>query len=267
LLKAGLVSLAALAVLSLPAIGADCPDLVDGPLGTVTSVVDGDTILLDTGLVVRLVGMQAPKLALDRPGFSDWPLGEAAKAALSGLVLGHKVQLRYAGERRDRYGRTLAHMFLTDTGNGWVQQEMLARGLARVYSLADNRQCLTPLFAAESAARAKRLGIWAEPYYSLKQANRPQTLAESEGRYELVEGRVLLAEAAGGRIYLNFGRNWDVDFTAIIDRKARPLFDESGIDPLALNGALVRLRGWIEERDGPRMAITHPEQIEVLATR
>lgn len=267
MLKAGLVSLAALAALSLPAIGADCPDLVDGPMGTVTSVVDGDTVLLDTGLVVRLVGMQAPKLALGRPGHEDWPLGEAARTALSDMALGHKVQLRYGGERLDRYGRTLAQMFLSDDGDAWVQQAMLTSGFARVYSFADNRACLAPLLAAESGARAKRLGIWAEPYYSLKQANRPQTLAESEGRYELVEGRVLLAEAAGRNIYLNFGRNWNVDFTAVIDQKAQSLFADSGIDPLMLNGALVRLRGWIEDRDGPRMAVTHPEQIEVLATQ
>jgi endonuclease YncB( thermonuclease family) len=267
LLRAGLVCLAALAALSLPAMGADCPDLVTGPRGTITSVVDGDTVLLDNGLVVRLVGIQAPKLALDRPGFADWPLGAAAKAALAGFVLGHDVQLRYGGERRDRYGRTLAQLFLADSDDTWVQRAMLASGYARVYSLADNRQCLTPLFAAESAARANRLGIWAEPYYSLKQANRPQTLAESEGRYELVEGRVLLAEAAGRNIYLNFGRNWNVDFTAVIDQKAQSLFADSGIDPLMLNGALVRLRGWIEDRDGPRMAVTHPEQIEVLATQ
>jgi hypothetical protein len=36
---------------------------------------------------------------------------------------------------------------------------------------------------------------------------------------------------------------------------------------LALEGALVRIRGWVDDRDGPRIEITHPEQIEVLATR
>jgi len=265
LLKAGLVSLAALAVLSLPAMAQDCAGLVDGPKGTVTSIVDGDTVLLDTGLVVRLVGMQAPKLALGRPGLTDWPLGEAARTALADLVAGHRVVLRYGGARLDRYGRTLAHLFVADAGGLWIEEAMIASGMARVYSLADNRACLTPLFTAEARARANRLGIWAEPYYSEKQANRPQTLAGSEGRYELVEGRVLLAERAGGRIYLNFGRNWNEDFTAVIDGKAASLFARSDIDPLRLNGALVRLRGWIETLDGPRMAITHPEQIEVLA--
>ena len=32
-----------------------------------------------------------------------------------------------------------------------------------------------------------------------------------------------------------------------------------------LEGALVRIRGWVDDRDGPRIEVTHPEQIEVLA--
>ena len=131
MLKAGLVSLAALAALSLPAMGADCPDLVDGPMGTVASVVDGDTVLLDTGLVVRLVGMQAPKLALDRPGHEDWPLGEAARTALSDMALGHKVVLRYGGERLDRYGRTLARI---EIGGKDLGEVLIGEGLARKWA-------------------------------------------------------------------------------------------------------------------------------------
>ena len=37
--------------------------------GVVTQVVDGDTLVLDDGTEVRLVGIQAPKLALGRVGF------------------------------------------------------------------------------------------------------------------------------------------------------------------------------------------------------
>ena len=39
------------------------------------------------------------------------------------------------------------------------------------------------------------------------------------------------------------------------------------LDPVKLGGALVRVRGWIDDRDGPRVAVTHPEQIEVLAVQ
>lgn len=77
---------------------------------------------------------------------------------------------------------------------------------------------------------------------------------------------MLLADEADSRVYLNFGRYWKEDFTVVIERRALRLFAESGLDPLRLEGALLRVRGWMDDHDGPRIEVTHPEQIEVLAT-
>jgi len=243
-----------------------CEGLRDGPKGTVTQIVDGDTLLLDNGLVVRLVGIQAPHLALGREGEVDWPKGDAAKAELESIALNQPVLLRYGGEEKDRYGRLLAQVFTTGDGPVWVQQAMLGAGMARVYSFPDNRSCLPELFAAEIKARAGRLGIWADPYYTVRRADRPTEFSGLSGHYELVEGRVLAAEKAAGRVYLNFGRHFKEDFTAVIEARALRLFATEKLDPLKLSGALVRVRGWVDLRDGPRIEISHPEQIEVLAT-
>lgn len=235
--------------------------------GVVTQVTDGDTVVLDSGLVVRMIGTQAPKLPLGRDGFPTWPLAPEAKAALEALVLGRPVMLGYGGEEIDRYERALAQVFV-DVGADeqvWAQAHMLRSGLARVYSFPDNRQCLVQLYVAEAQARAERLGIWANPYYSVRAADRPAELLQSAGQYELVEGRVLLADRSGSRVYLNFGRHWKEDFTVVIEAAALKLFSEAGLDPLTLDGALVRVRGWVDDRDGPRIEVTHPEQIEVLA--
>ena len=48
----------------------------------VVEVIDGDTVVLEDGRQVRLVGIQAPKLALGRPGFRAWP---SARFACGGL--------------------------------------------------------------------------------------------------------------------------------------------------------------------------------------
>jgi endonuclease YncB( thermonuclease family) len=256
----------AMSLLTTP-MAAACEGLRDGPKGTVTQIVDGDTLLLDTGLVARLIGIQAPHLALGRDGFSDWPKGPESKQTLSDIALNHKALLRYGGEEKDRYGRALGQLFLTDGSDEvWVQQQMLAAGMARVYSFPDNRAYLPDLFAAETKARAAALGIWADPYYRVRRADRPADFAALSGHYELVEGRVLKAEKSGGRTYLNFGRYYKEDFTAVLDARAQRLFAGDKIDPLKLGGALVRVRGWVDLVDGPRIEITHPEQIEVLAT-
>lgn len=237
--------------------------------GVVATVTDGDTVVLDSGLVVRLIGTQAPKLPLGREGFPTWPLAPDAKSALERLVLNQPVQLGYGGEEVDRYERALAHLFVHEVAEEpvWAQLHMVRTGLARVYSFPDNRQCLDQLFAGEAQARAERLGIWADPYYSVRTADRPAELAKLAGNYELVEGRVLLADQSGSRVYLNFGRIWKEDFTVVIEAPALRLFEKDGLDPLTLDGALVRIRGWVDNRDGPRIEVTHPEQIEVLARR
>ena len=238
------------------------------PGGIVTAVTDGDTVILDDGRVVRMIGIQAPKLPLDRPDFQPWPLAPEARAALVALALDKPVRLGFGGESVDRYGRVLAHVFVDGPeGAVWAQQAMIELGLARVYSFPDNRACLDLLFAAEGRARLGRLGIWADPYYSTRAADQPGDLLARAGQYELVEGRVLLADKNGGRVYLNFGRFWKKDFTAVIEAPALRLFAKAGIDPLLLENALVRIRGWVDDRDGPRIDVTHPEQIEVLATR
>lgn len=268
LLKTSLVRLATLAALSsVPAAAMACAELRMAPGGVVTQVTDGDTVVLDSGVVVRMIGTQAPKLPLGREGFPTWPLAPQAKTALEEMVLNKPVRLGYGGEEVDRYDRALAHVFVQGAdGEIWAQQAMVAKGLARVYSFPDNRRCLDILFAAEGRARMAGLGIWRDPYYSVRAADQPDALLARSGHYELVEGRVMLADQGGGRVYLNFGRFWKEDFTAVIEAPALRLFKADGVDPLTLEGALVRVRGWVDDRDGPRIEVTHPEQIEVLAT-
>lgn len=253
------------AAFSPPALAQFCEALTPGPSGTVVSISDGDTFDLDTGLTVRLVGIQAPKLPLGRPNFEPWPLGDDARAKITDLALGETVSLYYGGESRDRHGRALAHVVVDgDDGPVWIQAEMLKAGLARVYSFPDNRACLAELYAAERIGRAERRGVWRDPFYAIRDATRPETVLDRLGQYELVEGRVLNADLTGGRAYLNFGRHWKEDFTIVIEGAGLRLFEREGFDILGLEDHLIRVRGWVDSRDGPRILVTHPEQIEIL---
>src|SRR5262245_858154 len=53
-------------------------ELAPGGEAEVSEIIDGDTLRLDDGREVRLVGTQAPKLPLGRPNFPTWPLAEEA---------------------------------------------------------------------------------------------------------------------------------------------------------------------------------------------
>jgi len=103
LFKSNLVHLAALAALNSVSVAAlACEQLRMEPGGTVTAVTDGDTVILDDGRVVRMIGTQAPKLPLDRPDFDTWPLAPEAKLALEALALNRPVRLGFGGESVDR---------------------------------------------------------------------------------------------------------------------------------------------------------------------
>ena len=242
-----------------PAAPAASAELVTGKSGRVSEIVDGDTLVLEDGTQVRLVGIQAPKLPLGRPGFEAWPLADAAKAALGNIALGARVTLSYGGLRIDRHGRALAHLH---DGNGlWLQGELLRRGLARVYSFRDNRALIAEMLALEAVARAARRGIWDHPFYAVRAAQPPELEID---RFTLVEGLVVAVAIVRKRAYLNFGADWKTDFTISIAPRDRRLFEREGIDLEALEGRVVRVRGWVESWNGPMIKVTHPEQIEVL---
>ncbi|WP_316978431.1 thermonuclease family protein [Shumkonia mesophila] len=233
-----------------------------GGSAAVIEVIDGDTLRLGDGRQVRLVGLQAPKLPLGRPGFVEWPLAETARQALAELTRGRTVRLAYGGARMDRYRRALAHLFVgADT---WVQGEMLSRGLARVYTFPDNRALAAEMYAREEVARRQGRGIWGHPFYRLRTA---ETVKRDEGTFQIVEAGVLRAARVRDRVFLNFAQDWRDDFTVTIDADILASFVAAGLDPLALEGTQIRVRGWIKTWNGPLIEATHPEQIEVLSGR
>lgn len=230
----------------------------------VVRVVDGDTVVLSDRREVRLVGIQAPKLALGRPGFKSWPLSEIAKRELEAIGLDRGASLYTATTAVDRHGRTLAHMVVdgTDgTPSVWAQQHMLENGLARVYTFADNRALAEPLLAFEAVAREARLGIWANDFYAVRNVN---NVGHDIDTFQLVEGLVMNAAKVGKRIYLNFGPVWRTDFTVLLSAGALKMFEQGGIDPLTWRGKWLRVRGWVKERNGPLIDVDHPERIEIV---
>ena len=240
---------------------AQMPDtLQNGGTARVVSVVDGDTVSLDDGRQVRLVGIQAPKLPLGRPGFAKWPLADEAKLALENLVLDHRVSLGYGGQKTDRHNRALAHLFTED--GTWVQGALLADGFARVYSFPDNRALVRDMLVRERMSRETDQGIWSHPYYGVLD---PDASARHLEQYALVEGRVMDVAVVRGRTFLNYGPDWQSDFTISIAARDWRRFEGAGISPDDYLGRRIRVRGWLKSRNGPMIDVTHPEQIEVLS--
>jgi micrococcal nuclease len=257
------------AIASFPLILAAAPAIACGlPAGekaTVAEVKDGETLLLTDGRVVRLINAKAPSAPLAARGDRPWPFVAESKQALSELASGAEVELRYGGTKTDRHDRALAQVYvMKDGASVWLQGELVARGLARVYSFPDNHACVSDLLAREAEARAKGIGLWNAWAYHVLDAGNVERLGRLTRSYQLVEGVVAQVGESGGRVYLNFDKDWRRDFTILVERKDGEAFKEAGLDPKALAGKKVRVRGWVEWRNGPMIHATHAEQIELL---
>jgi hypothetical protein len=198
-------------------------------------------------------------------GDHPWPLVEEAKTALAAMAQGAEVELRFDGRRSDRHGRKLAQVFAVK-GNErlWLQGELVARGLARVYSFPDNHACAGALLAREAEARAKRLGVWGNSAYRILEAEDLERLSRLTRSFQLVEGVVAAVGEGRSRLYLNFAKDWRSDFTVAVARKDGEALRAEGLDLTLLAGKRLRVRGWIEWRNGPMIEVTHLEQIELL---
>ena len=117
---------------------------------SVAAVLDGETL--------KLIGAKAPAAPLAWRGDDPWLFVEEAKEALEALPSAKAIELRFGGSRTDRHGYLLAQAFVvTGERRLWLQEELVARGLARVYSLPDNRACMSCLRARKRRGGSGRL--------------------------------------------------------------------------------------------------------------
>lgn len=232
--------------------------------GKVRAINDGRSFILDDGREIRLATIEVPLPPVSGEAGPRAEAGLAARAALESMLTGQTVELRQNGAGADRYGRTLALVYaIRDGARQSVAHEMLARGFARVSAHVGDRACADELLAQERAARRAKLGLWSEPYYVIVAADSGAELAAERGRFTVAEGKVLSVRDSTGTIYMNFGRRWTQALTVTISKRDERAFAAAGVEPRKLENRRVRVRGWVEERNGPRIEAVRPEQIEI----
>lgn len=235
-------------------------------LRAVVAVPDAETLTLDDGENVHLVGAMPPRSPDPADDAVAWPPAEDAARHLGALVLARSVALARVGTTRDRYGRITAHVFVQgpDGRAEWVQGAMLAAGHARAYALPGVTACLGALIATERPAREERRGLWAHAAYGVRDATDTRDLLARTGSFALVAGTVSRVKATAERVYLDFGADWRRDFTVSVPTavlRAHPDW-AAGLSEYA--GARVQVRGWITARNGPMIEISDPGELELL---
>lgn len=158
------------------------PDNGDGdvrPIDTAVSdqeyvvqrVVDGDTLLMEGGDRVRLLGVDTPETV--RENFPVEPWGPEASSFTKQMVEGRAVVLKFAKERRDRYGRILAYVYVDGVH---LNEELIRAGFSEAqlqYSYSDAMK--RTFREAEEEARAAKRGIWSDEAPDSSTRNDPKT--------------------------------------------------------------------------------------------
>jgi len=128
----------------------------------VTKVIDGDTIEINTGEKVRLIGINSPEVGEE--------CYEEAKEELENLILGKEVTLEADVEDKDKYGRLLRYVYadfslqdgdIISGEDGFINYGMVFLGLAYEYECGSNTKYSSWFKEAELEASSENYGcLW-----------------------------------------------------------------------------------------------------------
>lgn len=125
-------------------------------------VVDGDTFWVDDGspkgMKIRLIGVDAPesrKVFKKEKEYFGVEAKEFAKQRLSG----QNVRLEFDVDSLDRYGRTLAYVFLEDST--FFNAELVRKGYAQIMTVPPNVKYVEHFVSMQAEARDSARGMWA----------------------------------------------------------------------------------------------------------
>ncbi|MCG9695470.1 thermonuclease family protein [Shewanella sp. Isolate11] len=220
---------------------------------TLSQVIDGDTIKLDDGRVVRLIGIDAPEFDQAYPELSEPFAAQVRQFLLHNVQAGQTLHLAFDMKRLDPQGRTLAYVY-TEAGLH-LQELLLSHGYAkaRVYQNDYFWRCLAQV---EQQARENHIGLWAESAYQ------PMTV-EQLSREDLNHWREVRGVITG------FERKGQ-DFWLIIDKKlyvdvpSEEFGNFSNILPLNMLETPVIVRGELYYSYKKWQLISHhPSQISL----
>ena len=222
-----------------------------GEEARVVRILDGDTLALSTGLVVKLASLEAPSFG--RGERQDAIHAKESARILENLVMGRQVRLYYPGLTRDRYDRAIAHVKTIDQlgAEYWVNHEVARRGGAHVRIYPDTDILGEELLQAEADARIERSGLWSKRAYFDHSA----IAVSSDFRgFTVIKGKTFGSAGPGGAYA---ACRISIEGAAMLLE-----FDEEAKTLCSLkSGTQFRARGYMREG---RMEITHPLNFTVI---
>ncbi len=231
----------------------DCPASHIDESAQLRYVHDGDTLKLKDGRKIRLLGIDTPELA--RKNQPAQPYAKKARDYLKQLLARHqnRLGLAYGIERKDKYGRNLAHLYLSNGQS--IQASLLSAGLATAYVTPPNTNHSDCYRAAEKQAMLAGKGIWSLPQYQLKTLNQ---LSKQDKGFRRIRGRVSRSYGTSRGWWIVLGNRLRVQ----IKKQDLLYFKPRRLKQLV--GKTITLRGWLHpSKKSFYMNLRHPDNMSV----
>jgi len=216
---------------------------------TVARVTDGDTLVLEGGQRVRIIGINT--LELNSSSRSSRARARMATETLQELIGNQPITLIEGPESHDQHGRRLAHVLNYKRQN--VGSELIRRGHATAVAVSENTLCAKHHFELEADARAEELGIWDTPSdWFVDQ----RALKRQDRGFKLMTTKLVAIYSGSNGPTLRFsngvsatlGNHWP------------------GETPDAKHiGKRVEIRGWVGgQNNKPKLTLHHPLNMRIL---
>lgn len=122
----------------------------------VVHVDDGDTVILSNQKHIRYIGINSPEIKHgEKP--AEYYGGEARDFNKK-MVFGKKVRLKFDSQKKDKYGRLLAYVYLED--GTLVNLELIKEGCAHVLFVSPNTLHYEGLLNVQRIAIEQHKGMW-----------------------------------------------------------------------------------------------------------
>lgn len=215
----------------------------------INKIYDGDTIQLANGNKIRFSGINTPEIQhRNKPAEKG---GIEAKQWLVAALKHRRIRLEVDVQKKDKYGRFLAHVFTEDGMH--VNVELVKNGWASMSIYPPNLKYIASLMKAEKQAEERKLGIWGFEEYHAKQVG--DIGKSSISGWQRVVGRIRNVRHYRKNSYLYFSDT----FAVRIAKKSLKIFSklESYI------GKKIEVRGWVRKYKGQyRMFVRHPSSLK-----
>jgi len=223
-------------------------------------------IVLDNGRRLRFADIFFPR------GAKNNHVAPKTLQFLQNRLTGQSITYLQSAQA-DRYRRIPAYIVIDNEENLWLQPEILRAEIGFFMPEPLNRTASPDFCDSYFLKRilqrhdhsARGLSRRDRPHLVPIYAPDSKILWQMEGNFVIIEGIVVKTYTSGKRIFWNFGDDWKIDFTAFLSTDNQTSF-EKHFKPLSpIEGKQLRMRGFLDLKNGPSMRIDHPLQVELLS--